>query len=272
MRFTILGASGFIGSRLVAHLSASGIEVFAPRRDDPDLWRRDLGHVIYCIGRTADFRGHPLETTEAHVCVLRRVLESARFESLLYLSSTRVYQGAAEAREDAPLTIDPGSPDALYNASKMMGESLCLSAERPGTRVARLSNVYGPDLESRNFLSAVVREALAAGEVVVREAPTSAKDYVAVEDVVPALVRVAREGSERIYNVASGRNVTHGELLDELRRLTGCRVAFAADAPERVFPIVPIERMRAEFGFAPDHVMDRLDALVGDYRRRLENR
>ena len=270
--FTVLGASGFIGSRLAHDLSALGADVFAPARDDRDLFRRDLGHVIYCIGRTADFRTRPLETTQAHVCRLREILEAARFDSLLYLSSTRVYHGAGEAREDTPLRLDPGSPDDLYNASKIMGESLCLSVDRPGTRVARLSNVYGPDLESLNFLSTVLRDALTTGRVVLNGAPTSAKDYVAIDDVVPALVAIAREGSRRIYNVASGRNVCHRELLDRIRDLTGCRVAFAGGAPETVFPAVSIERMRAEFGFAPDHVMDRLDGLVDEYRERLDNR
>jgi nucleoside-diphosphate-sugar epimerase len=271
MMFTVLGASGFIGSHLVAHLSAAGAECFAPERDDPGVFQRELGHVVYCIGLTADFRTRPLETVEAHVCRLREVLERARFESLLYLSSTRIYRGAADTREDTPLWVDPDDPDHLYNLSKVTGECLCLSAGHPGTRVARLSNVYGPDGAAENFLPAVLRDALTDGRVVVHSAPGSAKDYIGVHDVVPALIRIAGGGRHRIYNVASGRNVTNEELLGRVRALTGCRVTFAEDAPEVVFPAISVERMRREFGFTTDHVMDRLESLVRAQRERLEN-
>jgi nucleoside-diphosphate-sugar epimerase len=270
MMFTVLGASGFIGSHVAAHLSASGNECFAPERNDPVIYQQELGHVIYCIGLTADFRSRPLETVEAHVCRLRDILERARFESLLYLSSTRVYRGAADTREDVPLRVDPGDPDDLYNLSKILGESLCLSCGHPCARVARLSNVYGPDGASESFLAAVLRDALTAGRVVVNTAPASAKDYVGVHDVAPALVRIACSGRHRVYNVASGRNVTNEELLDGIRALTACRVTFAEGAQEVVFPAISTDRLRREFGFAADHVMDRLESLVRQQRERLE--
>jgi nucleoside-diphosphate-sugar epimerase len=271
MMFTVLGASGFIGSHLVTHLSASGIECFAPQPGDPGVFQREVGHVVYCVGLTADFRTRPLETVDAHVCQLREILERARFDSLLYLSSTRVYRGAGDTREDAPLRVDPSDPDDLYNMSKIMGESLCLCSDRPHARVARMSNVYGPDVSSENFLATVLRDALNTGRVVVNTAPTSAKDYIGVHDVVPALIRIAEAGRHRVYNVASGQNVTHAELLEGIRTLTGCRVEFTKGAPEVVFPAISTDRMRQEFGFVPDHVMDRLESLVRQQRERLEN-
>src|SRR5688500_5975918 len=87
---TVLGASGFIGSRLVSQLAATGAEYQAVGRNEA-LPAGPLGHVIYCIGLTADFRSRPLNTVEAHVCKLLEVLRKCDFESLLYLSSTRLY-------------------------------------------------------------------------------------------------------------------------------------------------------------------------------------
>src|SRR3954470_22708673 len=88
---TILGGSGFIGSALVERLAKIGLSCQAPDRGQK-LTGKKLGDVIYCVGLTADFRSRPLETVDAHVCHLLHVLRDGDFESLVYLSSTRVYR------------------------------------------------------------------------------------------------------------------------------------------------------------------------------------
>lgn len=264
--FTVLGAGGFIGSHLMRHLSAAGAECFAPARADPAILQRDLGHVIFCIGVTADFRGRPLDTMEAHVCKLVQLLRHGRFESLLYLSSTRVYQGAARADEPARIAVDPSSPSDLYNLSKLAGEAVCLSQDRPTLRVARLSNVYGTHDESDNFLASVVRDAALAGRVMLRTAPESEKDYVNVDDVAEALIRIAGSGRSRVYNVAGGENVANAAILERLRTLTGCVVEVQPEAPVVRFPPISIARMQAEFDYRPRRLLESLDGLVNAYR------
>lgn len=249
MNFTVFGAGGFIGRHLVAYLDAQGHQVFAPERDDAEIFRRPLGHVIYCIGVTADFRRRPLDTVRAHVSVLADVLERADFESLLYLSSTRVYAKSADASETSVLQVDSADPSDLYNLSKLMGESLCLNCGRQSTRIARISNVAGFDADSDNFLSVLVREAL-AGKIILRSDPASAKDYIALEDVVALLPRIALQGRERIYNVASGTNTTNATLTQILRELSGCMVETAKNAPHIIFPIIDTARIRNEFGYS----------------------
>lgn len=81
---TVLGATGYIGSRLVAHLQAQGHSVWAPVRGDAEVFTRPLGHVMYCVGLTADFRTRPFDTVDAHVGLLAEVLRRAQFDSLLY--------------------------------------------------------------------------------------------------------------------------------------------------------------------------------------------
>lgn len=265
---TVLGAGGFVGRHLVAHLRAAGIPHAAPPRDDDGLTERDLGHVVYCVGLTADFRSRPFDTVEAHVGLLNRLLRAGRFSSLLYLSSTRVYQRAETTAETARLSVDPGDPSDLYNLTKLTGESLCLSMPRPTVRVVRLSNVYGHDPESENFLTAVLREALTTGRVRFGTAPDSAKDYVAVEDVVALLPAIAREGRSRLYNLAAGENTTNAAVAEGVAAATGATVSFAPDAPTIAFPPIDTGRLRGEFDWRPRRLADDLPDLVA--RRRAE--
>ena len=250
--FTVIGASGYIGSRLVAHLRAGGHTVGAPARGDARWLQRPLGHVLYCAGLTADFRTRPFDTVDAHVGLLAEVLRHARFESLLYLSSTRVYMGAASTHEDAALSVLPGDPTYLYNLSKLTGESLCHASGRPGVRVARLSNVVGPgmDAASGNLVADLVRQSR-EGHIVLRSDPQSAKDYVHVDDLLDWLPRIALAGRAATYNVASGRQTQHAQWLAWLQARTGCTVEVAAQAPLQQFAPIDVRRLQGEWGVSP---------------------
>jgi nucleoside-diphosphate-sugar epimerase len=246
--FTVLGGSGYIGSRLVAHLRSLGHSVWAPLRADPKVFTRPLGHVIYCVGLTADFRTRPFDTVEAHVSLLADVLHRSRFSSLLYLSSTRVYMGAASTQEDAPLFVQPSDASYLYNLSKLTGESLCHASGRPAVRVARLSNVVGPgmDAESGNMVADLLQQAR-QGRVVLHSNPNSAKDYIHVSDVLDWLPRIALQGSHSVYNVASGHQTTHAQWLEWLQQRTGCVVDVSSHAPHHSFSPINVSRMQDEF-------------------------
>lgn len=263
MSWTVLGASGTIGRRLAAHLRADGNTVYTPSRGDRGwLYLRPLGHVIYAIGLTADFRQRPYDTVQAHVSVLAELLQRGNFESLLYLSSTRVYARAAGGLEDSPLPVLTQDSSDLYNLSKLMGESLCLQDARAGVRVARLSNVVGgEDADSVNFVPSLVREAR-SGRIVLQTAADSAKDYIHIDDVVELLPRIAASGLQRLYNVASGVQTTHAQWTAQLAARTGCAVEVAPGAITVRFIPIDIGRIRAEFDFQPRPV---LTALAGSF-------
>jgi nucleoside-diphosphate-sugar epimerase len=229
------------------------------------VFERPLGHVIYCIGLTADWRARPLDVVEAHVTFLEQVLRRAQFSSLLYLSSTRIYKRCASGSEDAAIPVLTSDPDDLFDASKLLGESVCLSDARP-TRVARLSNVYGSDFRSENFLSSIIRDAL-KGRIVLRTALESAKDYVSIDQVTSLLVRIATGGRRRLYNVASGLDTTHAALVGELVKCTGCEVEVVPNAPRTGFPRIDVSRINDEFEFSPRDVAGDVARLVDAFGR-----
>jgi nucleoside-diphosphate-sugar epimerase len=257
---TVLGASGFVGSHVVAYLQRSGLEFQAVGRGQqwPD---GALGHVIYCIGVTADFRERPYDAVDAHVCTLIDFVRGASFDSLLYLSSARVYLGrTGVAHEDDDVCVNPLRFDDTYSISKVMGESIVLALGSKG-RVARLANAYGCG-QSETFLAIVLAEAR-NGSVVFRSAPESERDYVRVDDVAEVLVKISLGGRERIYNIASGVSITNAELAGAIARLSGRSVTFTPDAPAVVFPRIDNERIRSEFGFTTAPLMDILPSMIG---------
>ena len=263
-RFTVLGANGFIGAAMTAHLRAAGHDVNAVGRAGMAEFLADCrpaGHVIYCIGLTGDFRARPLETADAHVGLVGRVLAHADLASFLYLSSTRVYARADTGREDSVLVAQPTAASDLYNITKLAGEALCLSDARPTVRAARLSNVYGPGMGTDSFLGQVLAEGAATGGVTLRQNLRSAKDYVALTDVVPALHAIAERGQARLYNVASGANITHDQIAGVLTRSFGWSIAVDENAAGVRFPRIDTNRLSIEFGPPRRALLDDLPQL-----------
>jgi len=140
---TIIGASGFVGRRLQARLTSEGWDVFAPDKGDTSLFGRDMGVVFYCAGLTADYDRRPFDTVEAHATLVSALARAGRFEQLIYLSSTRLYdsQAAEAVDESAPLIFDPADPRRTYDLSKAPSRDSPMSST--GSRTRRASSPAG---------------------------------------------------------------------------------------------------------------------------------
>ncbi|MDN5928746.1 MAG: NAD-dependent epimerase/dehydratase family protein [Hyphomicrobiales bacterium] len=169
-------------------------------------------------------------------------------EALVYLSSTRVYQRCTETSEGAVLSVRPDIPSDLYNLSKLMGESLCLTSGIDRVAIARLSNVIGPNEGRRNtFLGALCREAR-GGQIVLQSAPNSAKDYIWIDDAVRSLVELTTGASEGIVNVASGQQITHVAWSDAIARTLGATVKVIPGAKPAGFSPIDVGRLNGLIG------------------------
>jgi nucleoside-diphosphate-sugar epimerase len=267
-RFTVFGASGFIGRRLTAYLRGQGHDVLALDRRDKYI-NGEFGHGIYCIGMTADFRTQPLNTARAHIGVLTDLLESCSFESFLYLSSTRVYAGLEVATEESALMVRPENADHLYNVTKLAGETLTLANASSSWRVVRLSNVIGPGDAPKNFLPSLIADARQRKRVLLRTTPDSSKDYIGIADVVQVIEQISLRGRHRIYNVASGRNTSNAQIAAFLRDKLGAEVEYERNASRTVFPEIRISRLAGEFGFAPTSFEEAFEAASNLYKEVL---
>jgi nucleoside-diphosphate-sugar epimerase len=250
--FTIFGSSGFIGSHLAEFLKAIGEDIYLASREPRDIPpNKNLGTVIYCIGMTANYREKPFETIDAHVNCLAYILKNYHFSSLLYLSSTRVYQGSNCSNEDQSLSVNSNNPGDIYNVSKILGESLCLNCTDKTIRIARLSNVFGCGMSPENFLFDISQCAALNKQINLRTSLESEKDYISIHDAVRALYKIATQGQHTLYNVASGKNKKNQDIIDIISSNIEFNLSVEHNAPTHSFPEIDIRRLTTEFSFSP---------------------
>lgn len=267
MKFTVLGSSGFIGSHIADYLKRHSIECITPPKNYVFSKNENLGHVIYCIGLTSDFRVKPMETVKAHVCKLIEMIENSSFQSFLYLSSARVYSGNETGIESDDVKVNSSNFNDLYNISKLMGESICLSIPNKNIRIIRLSNVIGNDFKSDNFLFSLIKEAVDTNQIRLQLPLNSSKDYVSINDVVKISTLIAQKGTQRIYNVASGFQISNEQIVNRICEYTNCKVDILATSNGLIFPKISIDRIVNEFNFTPENILNDISKLIKHYKQ-----
>jgi nucleoside-diphosphate-sugar epimerase len=265
--FTILGGRGYIGSFFARFLDRQGIPYAIPERGVPAPSERELGCVVYCIGMTQDFANRPLETMDAHVSNLISVLRGTQFQSLIYLSSTRLFDGLnGIATEQSDLHLNPNNPRHLFDLSKAAGEAICCAMTDVDAISVRLSTVYDDDLVGRCFIHDIVRRSTApgVGPIDVDTSEDMERDYVHIDDVCGALLLLSGRHSSRIYNLASGVNISNHELFELIRARTGRVLRASRRGAGLPVPSIDVSRMKDEFDWRPRQVADWLAAVLQD--------
>ena len=266
VNFTVFGGGGFVGRHLANLLRQSGYEVTVFDRNNilsGAYKNRELGHVIYAIGLTADFRSRLQETVDAHVSLLNTLLHECEWQSWLYLSSTRVYGSTRKkpCAETDFVSVTP-SADAVYDLSKLLGEALCVSHSKPTCRAVRLSNVFGAGMNASNFLGALEAGSREGANVRISEDRDSAKDYIPIERACDLLMKIALFGKERLYNVASGQSIDHAAIAALLHETRNAIVSFAANGAKRRLPEIDTTRIETEFSLEPTPILNDLRAFL----------
>ncbi len=270
MRCLVTGGCGFVGSALVHRLLAESCEVVVV----DDLSRGSLENLGAERGRVSviqqgvtdslgrvfssfqpqavfhlaalhfipDCDADPARCLQVNVDGTRSVLNAMAGlrdpASLVLASSAAVYAPADGPHQEQ--TDSPGPVD-VYGYSKLWAEELASAfAARTGTGVgiARLFNIFGPGETNAHFIPSLICQ-LKAGESVRLGNLSSKRDYVFVDDVADALLRLARycgDGQSATVNVGSGRAYSGNEVVEALAALAAAGVAPIID-PSRLRPV-----------------------------------
>lgn len=286
MNVLILGAGGFLGRHVRAHLEAQadsgqdGFEVLSapPSRDldlacaGPEAWDELLdgaapGAVVNCAGRTS---GSPEELRAGNVMLVRGLIGAALRRPapprLIHLGSAAEYGPQAGVVSEAT----PARPDAPYGQSKLAGTQALLEARaRLPLTVLRVCNPVGAGQGAQTLTgraALVFRQALEDGQA---EVPfgnlSAARDFIDARDVARAVGAVLRHPPpEALLNVGRGEAVTARTLVTALARISGYRgrVSEQADGSGRsaglAWQQADVTRLRRH-GWTPAYTLD--DAL-----------
>jgi nucleoside-diphosphate-sugar epimerase len=257
----VTGASGFIGTNLVAALVADGVEVRLVRRagvmsapaprgtvaytldlaaadaEQSSVWR-GATHVFHLAGRTRAVRPGAFVTdnvrpTAALCQLLARLPNSPR---LVFVSS-QAAAGPAPSAARPLRDADDARPVEAYGRSKYDAEAAVRAhAQEVPAVILRPSSVYGP--HDRDFLQVFqqMRRAIALEAV----PAWHQLSLLHVDDLVSALrlAAVREDAVGRTFFVEDGASTTWGGVYDEIgavlqrspRRLTVPRAALTAAA------------------------------------------
>jgi len=152
------------------------------------------------------------------------------------------------------LPVAPQVPRHLFDLTKLTGEALCFAMGGGRARVARLASVYNSLDDPSGFLPAVLRKLVHVpwgASVLIDSTPDASRDYIHMPDVVRALVDIAQRGTQAIYNVASGENVSNARLAEQVSRFAGRQLVFRSNKELPAPAVVDITRLQSEFGWKP---------------------
>lgn len=247
----MVGASGFIGSAVVARLCAEGMSVSRFTRDvpfdspsdwlDSDApWPRT---IFWLAGSTnpavAEQRPDLIAADELALTEVLSTVAGAEIPPRVVLVSSggTVYDPA----EPPPYTEgSPLKPTTAYGRAKLALEQLVEGALPPQARtIVRVANAYGPGQQVGDGQGVIAHWLHAAAEgrplVLIGDAGT-ARDFVYVDDVADALVRIHRSGDPPpVVNVGSGQPTSLGELRAVVARVVGRPAGDVVSTPARLF-------------------------------------
>lgn len=248
---------------------------FAGLRTALEPYLPALDGIIHTVGVMGELvLLNPHHHVMLNVMGLANVLELARvlgIKKVLYTSSGAVY-GAVEDVADETQAPDPTD---LYAATKISAEYLGIQYGRAfdiDFRVARLFFVYGPGKYPSHFIR-LYKIAFGALEGIKQlkmdKGADQKLDFTYVEDAARgvALLFNAKNPKHRLFNIASGRAHTVGEVVDVAKRYSQFPVPVEIGPGElmRRCEALDIRRAVSELGYKPEISLEQGIRLYADW-------
>ncbi len=253
----ITGASGLIGSNLVAYLDFLNIrkklnlKIIAIHRSELEMWmpqsaaikyiQQDLTkkellkklkfHYLIHLATYAQpkkFLEYPKETVSLNIDVLFNLLEQTEKNKaiFLYLSSAEIYGEVNKAHiptnENYFGNVNTLTDRAIYAESKRLAETICyLFSKKIKTKIARALITYGPGVkyDDKRVISEFIKKAQEKKKIIMMDAGLAQRTFCFITDMVEMLLNIALNGKEIVYNVCGTDTTTIKDLAKSIARM-----------------------------------------------------
>jgi len=233
-RVLVTGASGFLGKNLVNKLSGefdvfgtyysskrqglhhlditdekSVEDVFAEIKPDVVIHAAALPNVNHCEMNKPLAKRINLDGT-------RNIIRACRQykAKLIFISTDYIFDG-----KDGPYAEDGNAnPLNYYGKLKLLAEEE-IKRELKDYLVVRTTNIYGYDLESKNFVMSVLEKLRSGGQVLVAIDQYGNPTYAA--DFGKAVKELIMKNKSGIYNVAGPDNINRLEFAQKIAEVWG---------------------------------------------------
>jgi UDP-glucose 4-epimerase len=215
-KIVIFGASGFVGSALVAQLARNNIAYAAPSSASINLTESASVPAIHALVNDGDTvvmlcaytpeKGDPLLLTPRNIAMVEHLvagLVGRDVAQVIYVSSDAVYPMHADAVDEQT----PTSPYDLYGQMHVMREQYLRRAIAPeNLAILRPCAIYGEgDTHHSYGINRFIRSALAQGEIKLFGGGEEFRDHLHVDDFVRIILAAIQRPMMGILNIASGR-------------------------------------------------------------------
>jgi len=222
MNIIVTGVSGFIGSHLMKFFKKNKIEVIGvSRRNGPYV-----NHLVENYCEVKDFKNVDLiihladlnlsqNTNNQESFFKIETLSSIFTSKIIYISSALVY-----GENSNNLLNEKSSPNPIssYAKCKFQNENTVLNNH--GT-VLRLSNVYGKGMSENNIFYDVYKQVITKKNNIKIRNIKHIRDFIAVEDVCEAIIKVVLRQKNGIFNISTGQGTSIAYLANIIIKYFG---------------------------------------------------
>jgi len=227
----IIGARGFVGSRLQAYLQAQGVAITSYTREtvdlgDPSSFSR-LGQHDVVVNCAAQVSGTASELFTVNVQALHSLCAElnrrARKPYLLQVSSGAVY-GYADHAMDAQ---SAAAPVGDYALTKFLGDEIVRLSYQGAWAIARLYFPYGEGQAEARLLPRLIRRVLAGETIEVsRQGGCPRINPMYIGDLCEQLHGMMSRRAPGISLLGGAQVVSITEIAQMIGRVAGVEVRF----------------------------------------------
>ena len=265
--YTIFGSSGFFGTNLYKVLKERKEKIFIPKKNKY-LFNKNLGNIIYCIGTSESIK-NPKNALIANLEILSKILTNNKFQTFTYLSSIRVYSKSSKTKETDKITFNHNEKGVYFKSLKLAAESLCLQMNNPKIKIIRLANVFGHYFSNQIYLlPTLLRQSITKRKISIIINKNSKKNYLNVNDAINVILKIINKSKHQIYNVASDKQISIGQISEKIKKFTNCKVLYKNSNIIVNEPKINIQRIKKEFNFKPKIKFEKeIQKIIGNYKK-----